>query len=82
MADGIDKFLSFLERKHHKLQVDAGLNGDTYSPAAYRLRTELDAYQAARSGVLPESWKKDYSDFIKQQDPEYEKYLELKKKFE
>lgn len=75
-------FFIFLRRKANTLREDAGYNGEQTDGGASALIQQVEIYEAAMSKTIPDCWRKDYADFVKQIDPEYTKYLELKKKFE
>lgn len=75
-------FFIFLRRKANTLQENAGYSGDNTDGGARILIQQVEIYEAAMSKTIPDCWRKDYDAFVKQTDPEYAKYLELKKKFE
>lgn len=67
----------------------AGHNGEMGDNGAEELRKMVTAYRAGWTGQVPQGWKSYYDEAVaklklkdKQQDPEYQKYLELKQRFE
>lgn len=58
-------------------EMSAAYGGERGDRGASILRGEVEMYKAGMEGRVPDSWKK----YEKQLDPEYKRYLELKKKF-
>lgn len=69
-----------LEEANDRDECDA-LNG---KPGGYAriVKRELDIYRAGLQGRWPEIWKHIKVEAERRKDPQYAKYLELKKKFE
>ena len=61
---------------------NAAYSGDMGDGGAKMLEDQVDIYRAGMSGRIPPVWLEYHKEFTNVSDPEYQKYLELKKKFE
>lgn len=80
------ELLSYIEKtlkqSAEKAEYSAGMNGGTAPAWVYRYKTEIDFYVAGTKNQIPTPWKELAKDFFQHNDPEYEEYTRLKKKFE
>lgn len=63
-------------------ELDAGMGGRHDDGGARILRQQISFYQMGRNGTIPSDWERYANELKNEKDPEYAKYLELKKKFE
>lgn len=65
-----------------KKRENAGYNGEMSDGGASALEAEVAAFFCGYKNVFPAKWNKEIKTMEKLLDPEYQTYLELKKKFE
>jgi hypothetical protein len=58
-------------------EMSAAYGGERGDGGARILRAQVEIFRAGLDGRIPDEWKS----YEKQLDPEYKRYLELKKKF-
>lgn len=75
-------FLNWLDEKADDLENIAAQSGAMHDGGAKHLRDLIDLYRSAINGEIPDIWKEYQKEFEKLNDPEYQTYLKLKKKFE
>jgi hypothetical protein len=78
----LPKFFKFLWDKAAERREAAGFNGAMHDGGAREIEAQIRIYEAGQKGVMPEAWVEFQREFDRATDPEYTKYLELKKKFE
>ncbi len=61
---------------------DAAYGGHHHDGGGGRIKSEAEFYLMGMNGEVPKEWEKDWKQLQKESDPDYEKYLSLKKKFE
>jgi thiamine kinase-like enzyme len=77
----LSKVLAIVKEDIENRRTIAAYNGERSDGGAGHIQRELDVFLAVVNGHFPPTWKS-YIEKAKQEgDPEYEKYLELKKKF-
>jgi hypothetical protein len=79
--DQIPNFLDYLTNVAKGLGDDAGFSGAMNDGGQRALENEIFAYKCGQEGTIPLNWMEYIRDFKRLNDPEYTKYLELKKKF-
>jgi hypothetical protein len=75
-------FFTFLLKKAQIKRLNAGYSGDGGDGGAREIENSIKIYKAGMEGTLPDVWIGYWKEFQMENDPEYAKYLELKKKFE
>lgn len=78
----IELLLQALEEDAKSREVDAGYSGSWGDNGAGALRDKIAIYRHGMAKTIPPEWTRLAREIIKQEDPEYKKFLELKKKFE
>lgn len=78
----IPEIFSFILKIADDKELSAGLSGSYSDGGARLLRDEVEFYKMGRDGIVPPQWKIHISNFQREKDPDYTKYLELKRKFE
>ncbi len=76
------EFMSYMYAQVKNLADDAGYSGEHHDGGSRALKDTIRAFEAGIRGVYPDTWDKYHKEFIVKSDPEYQKYLELKAKFE
>ena len=74
-------FIAYVNRVAHNVREDAGYAGSWSDNGASRLESDVKTWHAGLEGKIPESLKGYWVEFERSLDPEYSKFLELKKKF-
>jgi hypothetical protein len=75
-----DKIISKVLKEAKSLSDISGMNGEKFDGGEL-LRTQAEYFNLGMRGLLPDNWQK-YARKVEQEDtPEYQKYLELKRKF-
>jgi len=59
----------------------AAHNGQWTDGGGGALEAQCDAFEAGLSLTCPKDWKKEYEEMMKAEDPDYQEYKRLKKKF-
>jgi len=77
-----ESFLNFLLHKARRLRDDAGHSGAHDDGGAGALEREIAAYRAGMAKDVPSFWNTDLEQFLREKDPDYVKYLELRRRFE
>ena len=77
-----EEFIKHLLQLAQKKRENAGFAGSMGDGGASRIEIEIEVYEAGVAGEVPNTWKKEYKEFSNKLDPQYEEYLELKKRFE
>jgi len=62
--------------------VNATYSGKSHDGGKNELLKQIECFQAGLNRKTPECWNAFTKQYNKENDPEYKKYLELKKKFE
>lgn len=75
--DDIKKLTEIILKNAKRCEEDAGFGGRMDDGGAQRLRDQVKFFMYGYEMITPPEWKS----YQVQLDPEYEKYLELKKKF-
>ena len=65
-----------------KAREDAGMGGYHHDGGAGQMHADLSLYFEGFNRTLPKKWEQYEKDFRFSKDPEYPKFLELRKKFE
>lgn len=78
----IANFIHYLENIATSVEYSAGMNGSIHDGGAREIRNQIEAYRAGLHNIIPDIWQSYWKTHNKEQDPEYNQYLELKKKFE
>jgi hypothetical protein len=73
----IDKIIELVLQDAVDKELGASQAGGFGDNGASRLREQVAFYNYGRYGIIPQEWGK----YTNKLDPEYQKYLELKKKF-
>lgn len=76
------QFIAFANQVASNKRESSGFSGSWNDGGASRLEENIKTWHAGLEGKIPESLKDIVTDFEHSIDPEYQKYLELKKKFE
>lgn len=76
--DEIKKLTEIILEEANRKESNAAFNGGMNDGGAGRLREQVQFFIHGYNLSIPPEWKK----FKDQLDPEYQKYLQLKKKFE
>lgn len=76
--DDVKKLTEIILKATARKEDDAGYEGGMNDGGASRLREQVKFFMYGFNLVVPPEWR----EFQVQLDPEYQKYLELKKKFE
>lgn len=77
----IDAALGLYAAEAKSREYDAGCAGQMSDGGCSRMLGEIDAYNCGRKGTIPK-WLEPYmTKVVRQNDPEYETYLRLQKKF-
>jgi hypothetical protein len=83
---GFPGFIAYVRRIAEDKRQSAGYNGEWSDGGAGELEKMASCFEAGLIGAVPACLKKYYDEFeiqwAKDNDPEYKKYLELKKKFD
>ena len=82
MATNNHDFVFFVRQKAEEKRKTAGYNGSWDDGGAGNLENIADAFECGLSGMIPNCLKSLHKEFLRTQDPEYQKYLDLKRKFE
>ena len=75
------QFLEFLLDKAKVLEDNAGYSGAHHDGGARELRNQVEIYISGQYNEMPEKWERYAKEFETKNDPEYQDYLRLKKKF-
>lgn len=78
----IEKIILCILRDAADRKICAGMNGRYDDDGASLLETQVEYFRYGSTGVLPPAWAKYEKQALTESDPEYQKFLELKKKFE
>jgi len=78
----ISDFLQVQKLKADTLAYAAGIDGQYHDGGASEIRRECTMYEAGMNRTVPKIWELLVKQMADLNDPEYQKYLELKKKFE
>ena len=73
----IDKLIEIVLTAAADARESAGYGGRMDDGGASRLEDQVKFYNYGRNGIVPPEWET----YKKELDPEYQRYLELKKKF-
>lgn len=73
----IEQLIAVILKAAAQAREDAGYGGRHDDGGASRLEDQVKFYNYGRAGAIPAEWKP----YAKHLDPDYQKYLELKKKF-
>ena len=65
-----------------EIKEAAEYNGSMTDNGAGRMRKEVDFFWCGFHGVIPPDWKEFADQVKKNEDPEYQEYLRLQKKFQ
>jgi hypothetical protein len=76
------QFVEFLRRTVEQKRLDAGYSGSWGDNGASDLEVQIEIYFHGMVNSFPHQWDDYYKAYMKETDPEYEKYLELKERFE
>jgi hypothetical protein len=79
--DSVRDFMGFLLRKAERLESDAAHGGCEHDGGASHLRELVSVWVACVDGYFPEVFCKYQKEYHLANDPDYAKYLELKKRF-
>jgi len=71
-----------IKSEAHAAAESAAYNGSFGDNGAGALTHTLRIYYLGFRRELPEEWKKYEQDYLHSKDPDYRRYLELKRKFE
>lgn len=77
----IDKVIELVLRDARNRKESAGFSGRWDDGGASTLETQVEYYNYGRAGTVPPAWAKFVQQADRESDPEYAKYLELKRKF-
>lgn len=77
----IDKILELVQ-KEHKRRSTASSHAGHLQDAGERMKTNLFFYKAGRDGLIPSPWACFAERAEVESDPDWERYQELKAKFE
>lgn len=77
-SNDIDTIIKIVLEDAKLCETNAGFSGAYDDGGATRLRDAVKYYKYGCEMIVPPEWKQ----YLIKLDPEYEKYLELKKKFE
>lgn len=75
------EFSNFVRQLAEQKRVDAGFSGSWSDNGAHTLEDYLNCWQAGLRGEVPQVLSGYYESFKREQDPEYQEYLRLQKKF-
>lgn len=75
--DDIKKLIEIILKDAKLREENAGLEGGMHDGGSGRLRDQVKFFMYGYEMIIPPEWKQYHNEL----DPEYEKYLELKKKF-
>lgn len=74
--------LMYVLQQAQTARTDAGYGGSHHDGGAGDLERQVEVFVAALLGETPESWEKFAKALRRNNDPDYQKYLELKRRFE
>jgi hypothetical protein len=77
-----EKFAAYCRKIAEQRRLDAGYSGSYDDGGARMLEEKVEAWEAGLNGTIPKCISNLHKEFSKTIDPEYQKYLELKKRFE
>jgi hypothetical protein len=72
------RIIDIILKDAENIRITAGFYGSFDDGGASVLESQVKFYEYGARGIIPPEWKK----YENKLDPEYSKYLELKKKFE
>lgn len=78
----IAKAISKFHEAADKIEKDCAYSGTMHDGGASRMRSEVIAYEAGLRRIIPSFLEPFVKQIEKEEDPEYSKFLELKRKFE
>lgn len=78
----IELALARYRKEADEAELSAGYSGEMSDGGADRMRQQADAFEAGLKGIVPDFLKDILLQVQRENDSEYAKYLELKKKFE
>lgn len=81
MNPNIDKIIVLVHRAAQDARVDAGMTGRWDDGGAGSLEMQIEFFNYGRHGITPPSWSKFAQQAAAEADPDYAKYIELRKKF-
>jgi hypothetical protein len=81
MSPHISKIIQLVLAEANSRRLDAGYGGRMDDGGASALETQVAYFNYGRTDTLPPEWIKFEKQAIAEADPDYKKYLELKKKF-
>ena len=74
----IDQIKKLVLAAAHSKREAAGFNGDHHDGGASRLEMQVEFYEMGEAGIMPKEWEQ----YEKTLDPEWNEYQRLKYKFE
>jgi hypothetical protein len=77
----VNKIIVLVRREAANRRDSAGYSGRWDDGGASTLETQVEYFNYGRAGTLPPEWAKFALQVSNEADPEYAKYLELRKKF-
>lgn len=83
MATGeMGTFIRFVLTKAEDKRMATAMNGGWSDGGAQDLKDKIECFEAGLAGEIPACLKPLYEEFQKVSNPEYQTYIELRKKFE
>lgn len=81
-ASNVEKVMRRIEEKAADAEEVARRNGEAHDGGASLLRAQVEAFRAGWSREdLPEGWMPIAMDVAREEDPEYEEWLRLRRRF-
>lgn len=74
--------IEFILAKAQSQGIDAGYGGAMNDGGQGALEREVEVYVAALSSTYPRAWDEYVKEFNRKNDPEYQEFLRLSKKFQ
>jgi len=73
----VEKLIALVLKEADERELSAGYGGHMHDGGAGALRDHVKYFRLGQAGIIPSEWEV----YKKQLDPEYQQYLELRKKF-
>ena len=74
----IKRILDAAEKK----RLDAGMDGAWHDGGASEMERRVEIFRCGMKGIIPQIWIEYAKDVRNEDDPKWEEYLRLKRKFE